>query len=97
MVRVIGVISGKGGVGKTTTAVNLAATLNSRFNKNVVVVDCNVTTPHVSLSLGIVHDSLSTLNEVLLGKKEVNDVMHTFAPGFNVIPASLSAQKARHP
>ncbi len=90
MVRVIGIISGKGGVGKTTTAVNLAAALNSRFNKNIVVVDCNITTPHVGLSLGVVHDSLNTLNEVLLGKKSMDEVMHTFTPGFNIVPASLS-------
>ena len=90
MAKLIGILSGKGGVGKTTSAVNLAAALNSTFNKNVVVVDCNITTPHVGLTLGLVHDSISTLNEVLVGKKRMEEVMHSISPGFSVVPASLS-------
>ena len=90
MPRIIGVISGKGGVGKTTTAINLGAAFSSKFNKKVTIVDCNITTPHVSLALGLAHDSFSTLNEVLLGKKEFEEVVHYFSPGLSIIPASLS-------
>jgi cellulose biosynthesis protein BcsQ len=51
MVKLIAIISGKGGVGKTTTAINLGAALNS-FGKEVIVVDANLTTPKNSIERG---------------------------------------------
>ena len=90
MTRVIGVLSGKGGVGKTTTAINIGAALSSKYLKSVALVDCNITTPHVGLSLGVFHESFSTLNDVLKGKKDIMDVIHPFSVGLSIIPASLS-------
>ena len=83
--RVIGVISGKGGVGKTTFAANLAIALTA-LGKRAVVVDCNVTTPHLSYYLGVKNFS-TTLNNVFSG-----DIDVAFAPldqnGVMFIPAS---------
>jgi len=83
--RIIGIVSGKGGVGKTTFATNLGIAL-SNFGKRVVVVDCNITTPHLAYYLGAKNYSI-TLNDVL--KKDV-DVK--FAPmdkdGVLFIPCS---------
>lgn len=90
MTRIIGVISGKGGVGKTTTAVNLGVALSSKYYKSVALVDCNITTPHVGLSLGVLHESFSTLNDVLKGKKDIIDVIHPFSVGLSIVPASLA-------
>jgi len=90
MVRIISVLSGKGGVGKTTTAINLGAAMSQKFSKSVAVVDCNVTTPHLGLSLGILHESYSTLNDVLRGKKDIFDVIHPYALGLSIVPASLA-------
>ncbi|MEM0473202.1 MAG: P-loop NTPase [Candidatus Aenigmatarchaeota archaeon] len=90
MVRIIGVMSGKGGVGKTTTAINLGSVLAQKYSKSVAIVDCNVTTPHLGLSLGILHDSYSTLNDVLRGKKDIMDVVHPYSLGLSIVPASLS-------
>ena len=85
MSRIIGIISGKGGVGKTTFSANLALAL-SRLNKKVLLIDCNVTTPHMAYYLGAKYFS-STINEVLKGNM---DIKH--APSFfnNIlfIPAS---------
>jgi len=50
--RVIGCISAKGGVGKTTSAINLAAALHV-FGKDVILVDANLTTPNVGVYLGV--------------------------------------------
>lgn len=50
---VVGIISGKGGVGKTTTTANLSAALASFFGKRVLAVDCNPGSPDLSLHLGV--------------------------------------------
>ncbi len=90
--KVVGIISGKGGVGKTTTAINLGATLSSKFNKNVTVVDCNMTTPHLGLSLGLVHDSINTLNESLKEKRNPQEIEYNYSSNFSIVPASLTLQ-----
>jgi septum site-determining protein MinD len=71
--RIIGIVSGKGGVGKTTFSANLSIALNA-LDKKVVVIDCNVTTPHLSYYLGVKNFS-TTINNVFSG-----DVDVAFAP-----------------
>jgi MinD-like ATPase involved in chromosome partitioning or flagellar assembly len=39
--RFIGVISGKGGVGKTTFVSNVSTILSQHFGRDVTVIDCN--------------------------------------------------------
>ena len=50
MKKILVITSGKGGVGKTTTAINLGAAINY-FGKDVVVIDANLTTPNVGIHL----------------------------------------------
>jgi pilus assembly protein CpaE len=50
---IFAVFNPKGGVGKTTIATNLAATLQLRKHRQVLLVDADTVTGHVSLSLGI--------------------------------------------
>jgi MinD-like ATPase involved in chromosome partitioning or flagellar assembly len=91
LTRIIGIISGKGGVGKTTFAVNLGIAL-SRFRKRVLVVDCNVTTPHLAYYLGA-DDYFITLNNIFRG-----EVDERFAPsshgGIAFLPASEELKDA---
>jgi len=87
--RVIGIISGKGGVGKTILTTNLGAALAKKFNKNVVVVDCNITTPHLGLYLGM-YFSPVTVNKVLRNETSVEEAIHEHFSGMKVVPASLS-------
>jgi MinD-like ATPase involved in chromosome partitioning or flagellar assembly len=85
LTRVIGIVSGKGGVGKTTFSVNIGLAL-SRFNKKVLLIDCNITTPHLAYYLGA-DDYFITLNNIFRG-----EVDEKFAPlshsGIAFIPAS---------
>lgn len=93
MGKIITITSGKGGVGKTTTAINLAAALNA-FGKEVIVVDANLTTPNVGLHLGAPIVPVS-LNHVLLGKAKIFDAIYEHESGTKIIPSSLSARELR--
>jgi MinD-like ATPase involved in chromosome partitioning or flagellar assembly len=87
MTRIIGVASGKGGVGKTTFATNLAIAL-TRFAQKVVLVDCNVTTPHLSYYLGADTYS-STINDVLMKKVDIESALSN-CYGVLYLPASTN-------
>lgn len=90
MTRVIGIISGKGGVGKTTLVANLGSVLAQEFKKEVIIIDCNVSTSHLGLYLGMYYTPV-TLNQVLTGEAEIEDAIYEYhISGLRVIPASLS-------
>jgi len=93
MTRFITVTSGKGGVGKTTTTINLGFALNS-FGKDVVVVDANLTTPNVGLHLGAPIVPIN-LNHVLTGKVKVADAIYEHDSGTKIIPSSLSVKELK--
>ncbi len=87
MGRVIAFISGKGGVGKTTIVSNTALALNE-LGKNTVVVDGNVTTPNLSMHLGIQFYPI-TLHDVLKGNFSINEAMYIHPSGLKVIPGGI--------
>ena len=91
--KIITVTSGKGGVGKTTTAINLGAALNS-FGKEVIIVDANLTTPNVGLHLGAPIVPVN-LNHVMQGKAKVTDAIYEHESGTKIIPSSLSIKELR--
>jgi len=91
MARIIVVTSGKGGVGKTTTAINLGASLNM-LNKEVIIVDTNLNTPNVGLHLGAPIVPV-TLNHVLKGKASVEDAIYEHSSGTKIMPSSLSIKE----
>jgi septum site-determining protein MinD len=93
MSKLITITSGKGGVGKTTTSINLATALNS-FGKDVIIVDANLTTPNVGLHLGAPIVPIS-LNHVLLGKAKIEDAIYEHESGTKIIPSSLSVNELR--
>lgn len=89
MVRIVAVSSGKGGVGKTVTTANLGVLLSSHYNKNVVVVDCNLTNPHLGLCLGTMSVWPITLNNVLKNEAKIEHAMYTHSSGLKILPASF--------
>lgn len=90
----VGILSGKGGVGKTSTAVNMAAAL-SFFGRDVVVVDGNLSTPNLGLHLGVPVVPI-TLHDVLKGKNSILDSVYLHHSGLKIVPAGLSLEDLRN-
>jgi septum site-determining protein MinD len=92
MGRIISIVSGKGGVGKTTLAINLSAALHS-LNSNTMLVDCNFLTPNVSIYLGVENATYS-LHEVLNNKDHITRAIYKHPSGLKIIPGSLAIRFA---
>jgi len=90
MTRVIGIISGKGGVGKTTSVINLSTAL-MEFKKKVIALDADVKMCGLGLQLGMYHFPF-TLNNVLMGKGKLFEALYIHSSGLRIIPSSLSSE-----
>lgn len=87
MGRVISIASQKGGVGKTTTAINLGACL-AQESKRVLLIDIDPQ-GNATSGLGINgNDQRSTTYEVLIGQSEIQQaIMPTALASMDLIPA----------
>ena len=93
MTKFIVIANAKGGVGKTTTAINLAHALN-QFGRETIVVDANFETPNVNLMLGSSSTSY-TLIDALDGSKKISDVVYQHTSGLKIIPSTISLEKLK--
>lgn len=86
MAKTIGIVSLKGGVGKTSVVVSLGAALSER-GKKVLLVDGNLSSPNLGLHLNIVNPE-KTLQHVLDRSANPSDAIHKFED-MSILPASL--------
>ena len=90
MGKVLMVTSFKGGVGKSTVSVNLAAGL-SRRNYKVLVVDLDISSNSVDLLMGGGDDSLYNLCDVMTKKAALSDAVTSVGDGsINIIKSPFS-------
>ncbi len=100
MARIIGVVNQKGGVGKTTTSVNLASAF-ANLGKKVLVVDIDAQS-NLTAHLGVGTNEESaeleahlsdvpefSIYDVLKGTKKIKEVVINRSDNFSIVPSSL--------
>jgi chromosome partitioning protein len=92
--RIIALCNQKGGVGKTTTTINLGAAL-AAYGRRVLAVDFD---PQGALSagLGVAPHEIPTIYDLMLGheKDTASVIVETSVPGLDVIPANIDLSAA---
>jgi flagellar biosynthesis protein FlhG len=83
--KIIAITSGKGGVGKTTFAVNFAISL-AREGQKVLVLDGDLGLANINVILGIIPKF--TLYHVLKGNKTLREIILQIPEGIDIIPGA---------
>ena len=84
--KIISIVSGKGGVGKTVTALNVGLALG-KMKHNTTIVDADITASNLALHLGLTWFPV-TLQDVLSGTAEIKDAIYD-THGIKIVPSSL--------
>jgi len=87
MGKSIGIVSLKGGVGKTSVVASLGSAL-SEFGKKVLLIDGNLSSPSLGLHLNII-DPEKTLHHVLNRTANTREAIYEYEKGFHIMPASI--------
>lgn len=88
MAKVISVANQKGGVGKTSTSINLSSSL-AAAEKKTLLIDID---PQANSSSGLgVHNHAPSVYEVLIGETEINGaILETFMPNLDLLPSNIN-------
>ena len=96
MNKIVGIVSGKGGVGKTTLCANVAFALASK-GKKVIAVDGDVSLKNLDILLGLSDSAVYDMSDVLNGRCELDRaiVKHPQYPFLDFLAAPQNAELTR--
>jgi len=83
-----GILSGKGGVGKTTITINLGLAMH-KLGEDVVVLDGDIKNPNLGIQLGIFNYNI-TLQDVIEREISLLEALYIHESGLRFIPAHIS-------
>ncbi|MBI2543286.1 MAG: MinD/ParA family protein [Candidatus Aenigmarchaeota archaeon] len=88
---VISILSGKGGVGKTTITSNIATAIANEFKRKVIILDTNVTSSHIRLHFGMHEEMKNTLKDVIRDEDMLEEATYSSEmTGVNIVPSPES-------
>ena len=85
LARVLSITSGKGGVGKTHTTINLGVAL-AKQGKRVLLLDADLGLANINVMLGF--QTAATLHQVINGEAKLSEVIVPHPSGIDIIPAA---------
>ncbi len=88
MAKIIAIANQKGGVGKTTTAINLSASI-AASEKQTLIIDID---PQANSTSGLgVEDKNLSVYEVLIGTEDISDaILNTYMPFLDILPSDIN-------
>ena len=93
MGKIIAVVSGKGGTGKTSFTANVGLAL-AALGCSTLCLDCDITLRNLDLALGLSDRALMDFTDVIAGRCTLEDavVQHPKYPKLHLLTAPLSAR-----
>jgi flagellar biosynthesis protein FlhG len=89
-VRVIGISGGKGGVGKTTVAINMATAM-AQMGRRILLLDGDLGLANVDVLLGVA--PRLNLGHVISGERALENVLLEVPQGFAIIPGASGIER----